>query len=35
MAAVMRNPVPQWTGGVAIMLAARQRRDAGDPLWYL
>jgi hypothetical protein len=35
MAGAMRNAVPQWTAGISLMLAARQRRDSGDPLWYL
>jgi hypothetical protein len=35
LAGAMRNPVPQRAGGVALMLSARQRRDAGDPLCYL
>lgn len=35
MAAAMPNAVPQWTDGVAMMVAARLRREAHDPLWYL
>ncbi|PVX75204.1 hypothetical protein [Paraburkholderia unamae] len=35
LAAAMHNPVPQWTGGVDLLLSARRLRDAGDPLWYL
>lgn len=35
MAAAFRTPVTQWPEGVAILLNRRQRRDSGDPLWYL
>jgi hypothetical protein len=35
MGAAFRKPVRQWVGGVASGLARRQRRDSGDPLWYL
>lgn len=35
MAAAFRRPVTQFPGGVAVGLAARLRRDSGDPLWNL
>lgn len=35
LAAVMRNPRPQWTGGVALMVAAKRQQELGDPLWNL
>lgn len=35
MAAALNNPVPQWTGGIQVLLTAKQRRDGGDSFWYL
>ena len=35
MAVAFRKSVAQWPQGVNIGLARRQRRDSGDPLWYL
>jgi hypothetical protein len=34
MAVAFRRPVTQWTGGIAIGLARRARRDSGDSLWF-
>lgn len=35
LAAAMPNAHPQWTGGVALLVTAKSRRDAGDFFWNM
>jgi hypothetical protein len=35
LGAAMRNAHPQWTGGIALLVTAKARRDAGSDLWYM
>lgn len=35
MAGALTNKVKQWTDGFDILMSAKHRRDANDPLWYL
>jgi hypothetical protein len=35
MAAALKTRVTQWPDGVMPLVHRRQRRDSGDPLWYL
>lgn len=35
VAAAMRNAHPQWTGGIALLVTAKARRDSGVDLWFM